>query len=73
MTKVIAALDNSLAAKPVLATALALGRLLDADPELIHVSIDGDRTARSAADVARLPLQTVKTTVFASGSAIGQR
>jgi nucleotide-binding universal stress UspA family protein len=59
MTKVIAALDNSLAAKPVLATALALGRLLGAKPELLHVSVDGERTARSAADVAGLPLQTV--------------
>jgi nucleotide-binding universal stress UspA family protein len=59
MTKVIAALDNSLAAKPVLATVLALGRLLDAEPELIHVNVDGDRTARSAADAAGLPLQTV--------------
>jgi len=64
MTKVIAALDNSLAAKPVLATALALGQLLDAEPELIHVTVDGDRTARSAADVAGLPLRTVSGPVL---------
>ncbi len=64
MSKVIAALDNSLAAKPVLATALALGRLLDADLELIHVSVDGEQTARSAANVAGLPLQTVSGPVL---------
>jgi nucleotide-binding universal stress UspA family protein len=64
MTKVIAALDNSLAAKPVLATALALGRLFDAEPELIHVSVDGERTVRSAADVAGLPLRTVSGPVL---------
>ena len=56
MMKLITALDNSLAAQPVLTTALALGRLLDAEPELIHVRVDGDRTARSTADVAGLPL-----------------
>jgi nucleotide-binding universal stress UspA family protein len=59
MTSVIAALDNSLAARPVIATALALGRLLDAEPELIHVAVDGDRIARSAAEAAGLPLETV--------------
>jgi nucleotide-binding universal stress UspA family protein len=59
MTKVIAALDNSLAARPVLETAVALARLLDAEPELIHVTVDGDRMARSAADAAGLPLQTL--------------
>jgi nucleotide-binding universal stress UspA family protein len=64
MTKVIAALDNSIAAKPVLATALAIGRLLDAEPELIHVGGDGDGTARRTADAAELPLQTVAGAVL---------
>jgi nucleotide-binding universal stress UspA family protein len=65
MTKVIAALDNSLAAKPVVATALALGRLLDAETELIHVRVDGQCTARSAADAAGLELQTLTGPVLA--------
>ena len=45
MTKVIAALDDSLAARPVLATALALAPLLDADVEPVHADLllDGDR------------------------------
>jgi len=64
MMKLITALDNSLAAQPVLTTALALGRLLDAEPELIHVRVDGDRTARSTADVAGLPLRTASGPVL---------
>jgi hypothetical protein len=59
MTKVIAALDNSLAAAPVLATAIELGRLLEAEPEAVHVQVDGARTARGVAEAAGLPLQTL--------------
>lgn len=58
MTKVIAALDNSLAAKPVLATAIALARLLGAEVEALHVTSDGDRNARGAAEAAGVELQT---------------
>jgi nucleotide-binding universal stress UspA family protein len=57
MKKVVAALDNSLAAKPVLDTALALGRLLGASIEPVHVQVDGDRVARTTAEAAGLPLQ----------------
>jgi nucleotide-binding universal stress UspA family protein len=55
---VLAALDNSLAATPVVAAARALASLLDARPEAVHVRIDSDRTARSAAAAGALPLHT---------------
>lgn len=58
MKKLLAALDNSLAAKPVLTTALALGELLDARVEALHVPVDGDRVARSEAAAARVPFRT---------------
>jgi nucleotide-binding universal stress UspA family protein len=58
--KVIAALDNSLAARPVLATARALGELLAAEVEPVHVAAGGERTARSAADAAGLRLHILE-------------
>jgi nucleotide-binding universal stress UspA family protein len=58
MTKVIAALDNSLAAKPVLSTALALGSLLGAEVEALHIRSDGDRVAHDEAEAAGLELHT---------------
>jgi nucleotide-binding universal stress UspA family protein len=58
MSRVIAALDNSLAANPVLMTAIALGRVLDAGVEAVHVRVNGDRVARSAAGAAQVPLRT---------------
>ena len=59
MTRIVAALDNSLAARPVIATALALGRLLGAGVDPLHVRRDGTAAARSAADAAGLPLRVV--------------
>jgi nucleotide-binding universal stress UspA family protein len=59
MTRVIAALDNSLAASPTLATARALARLLGAELDAVHVRVDGQRVARNAADAAGISLQTV--------------
>ncbi len=56
MTTVLAALDNSLAAQPVLATATAVAGLLGADVEAVHVRVDGDRLARGVADAAGLEL-----------------
>ncbi|MGD0168003.1 MAG: universal stress protein [Gaiellaceae bacterium] len=58
MTKVIAALDNSMAAKPVLSTALAFAALLDAEVEPVHISEDGDRIARGVSGAEGLELQT---------------
>jgi len=72
MRKVIAALDNSLAANPVLMTALELGRLLDAGVEAVHVAVDGDRVARSAAGAARVSLQTASGPVVERLIEIGQ-
>jgi nucleotide-binding universal stress UspA family protein len=59
MKTVVAALDNSLAAKPVLAAARALASLLDARVEALHVPANGDRTARNAAAAAGIPLRIV--------------
>jgi nucleotide-binding universal stress UspA family protein len=59
MTRVLAALDNSLAGKAVLATARAFAALLDADVEAVHVQTDGDRTARNTAEAAGIPFQTL--------------
>ena len=61
MTKVIAALDNSLAATPVLTTATALGDLFGAAVEAMHVRVDGDGdVATSAAERAGVPLRVLE-------------
>lgn len=59
-TTVLAALDNSLADKPVLTTALALGDALGATVEPIHVATDGSRVAHGEADAAGLPLTVLR-------------
>ena len=59
MSKVLVALDNSLAGKAVVASGRALATLLDADLEALHVREDGGRTARNTAEAARVPLHTV--------------
>jgi nucleotide-binding universal stress UspA family protein len=58
MTKVIAALDNSLAARPVVAAAMELAQLLGADVEALHVDEDSDAVAADAAAAAGLELCT---------------
>jgi nucleotide-binding universal stress UspA family protein len=50
MTRVIAAIDSSAAATPVLETALMVSKLLDADVEAVHVR---ERTVKAAAAAAR--------------------
>jgi nucleotide-binding universal stress UspA family protein len=60
VTKVLAAIDDSAAAKPVLAVAAAIGLLFDAAPEAVHVSQDGTRTARAAADRAHVPYRELR-------------
>jgi nucleotide-binding universal stress UspA family protein len=57
MSKVLAALDNSAAAKPVLSAAAAVARLLGAEIEAVHAPEDGFRTAQAAADAAGVPLR----------------
>jgi nucleotide-binding universal stress UspA family protein len=58
MSKVIAGLDTSLAANPVLRTAVALGEALGSEVEAVHVTVDGDRVSRSAAGAAGVPYRT---------------
>jgi nucleotide-binding universal stress UspA family protein len=57
MTTVLAALDNSLAGKPVLATARALARMLGAQVSAVHVVTDHDGTARNVAETMDVPLR----------------
>jgi nucleotide-binding universal stress UspA family protein len=59
MRKVIAALDNSLAAGAVLATAGNLAELFDAKVEALHVGEDGDASARAEAARAGLQLHRI--------------
>ena len=54
--RVIAAIDNSAAARPVLAAAEAVAHVLGADVEAVHVPEDGTLTARGAAEAAAVPL-----------------
>jgi nucleotide-binding universal stress UspA family protein len=60
MKKVIAALDNSLAARGVLATAANLSRLFGAEVEALHIVEDGDRVASEAALSGGAPLRHVR-------------
>lgn len=60
MNEIIAALDNSLAATPVLATARSLAQLLDADVVPVHVAVNGGRVAKSTAERARLTLRMLR-------------
>jgi nucleotide-binding universal stress UspA family protein len=59
MRKILVALDNSPAAKAVVATARALAGPLQAELEALHVRVDGNQTARQTAEAASLPLRTV--------------
>jgi nucleotide-binding universal stress UspA family protein len=58
MTKVIAAIDLSVAARPVLATARALAVLLGAEVEALYVGGDADRMPTSEAEAVGLDLRT---------------
>jgi Universal stress protein family len=60
MEKVIAALDNSVAAAPVLRTAISFAKLLGTEVEAIHVQEDGRRMPESVAAAADLPLRTLR-------------
>ncbi len=59
MTKVVAAIDNSAAAGPVLATAAAVADLFGADVEAIHARVEGDRVAHGPENLAGVRLQEV--------------
>jgi nucleotide-binding universal stress UspA family protein len=66
MSKLIAAIDNSAAARPILATAAALARLLQAEIEAVHVRANGGSTAAAAASAAGVPLRTLEPPVTES-------
>ena len=53
MTKLLAAVDNSTAALPVVGTACAVAELFGVKVEVLHVTEDGDVVARSEDDIAR--------------------
>jgi hypothetical protein len=57
VTRVLAAIDNTAAARPVLRAATAFADLLNAEVEAIHAREDGDRIARAAAEAAGVPLR----------------
>jgi Universal stress protein family len=72
MSKVLAALDNSAAARPVLVSAAALARLLGTEVEAIHIREDGHQTAQAAARAAGLPLRLTAGPVVQTLQAAGQ-
>jgi nucleotide-binding universal stress UspA family protein len=59
MRHVLAALDRSPAAKPVLAAARALAALFDAEVTALYVKVDGADVPRSLAAQAGVPLRVV--------------
>jgi nucleotide-binding universal stress UspA family protein len=59
MSRVLACIDNSAAARPVLAVARVLAPVLNATVQAVHVREDGDRTARAAATSLGLPLRVL--------------
>jgi nucleotide-binding universal stress UspA family protein len=72
MSNVLAAIDNSAAARPVLASAAALADLLGAGLEAIHIREDGHRTAQAAARAAGLPLRLAAGPVVPALQEAGQ-
>jgi nucleotide-binding universal stress UspA family protein len=59
MKKVIAAIDNSAAARPVLAMAQAVASALAGALDALHVIEDGEETARASAETAGADLRTL--------------
>jgi nucleotide-binding universal stress UspA family protein len=57
--RILAAIDNSGASKPVLETAVEFGRLLGASVEAVHVTENGAETARALALQAGVPLRLI--------------
>ncbi len=68
----IAALDESPAAEPVLATAQSLARLLSADTEALHVLVNGDGLARRLAAVAGIHLREAQGPVVEALTQAGE-
>jgi nucleotide-binding universal stress UspA family protein len=66
MNKVLAAIDNSSAARSVLAVARTLADLLAVDVEAVHVREDGERNAQAAAAAAGVPFRSTAKPVIAA-------
>ena len=64
--KILGAIDNSAAARPVLAVAATLADLLAVDVEALHVRENGERNARAAAAAAGVPLRSTTKPVVAA-------
>jgi nucleotide-binding universal stress UspA family protein len=60
MSRVIAAIDNSPAARPVLAMAKAVAPLFAAEVDAVHIVQDGDQTAESEAAEAGVTLRRIE-------------
>ncbi|MFN8035357.1 MAG: universal stress protein [Acidimicrobiia bacterium] len=54
--RVLAAIDNSASARPVLDVAVAIARNTDAEAYVLHVSADGEQTARAVTEAHGLAL-----------------
>jgi nucleotide-binding universal stress UspA family protein len=59
MKRVLAAIDNSLAAQPVLGLAGLLAERFGADVEAVHVRVDGDEIVQKAAAAAGIDVRTL--------------
>ena len=70
MTRVVAAIDNSAAARAVLAVGRAVATALGADLEAVHVLEDGHETATASAEAVGL---TLRTLVGEPGGRVGRR
>jgi len=64
MKTTLAALDNSLASRSVLASAQALSTLLDSHVEALHVQTNGHRTVQEMTDAAGIGLRTTTGSVI---------
>jgi nucleotide-binding universal stress UspA family protein len=60
MTSLLAAIDNDLAARPVLETARRLGVVLHVPVKVLHVVEDGFETGHALADAAAIPVTYVQ-------------
>lgn len=59
MKRILAAIDNSAAAHPVLEAAALIGLVFEATVDALHVREDGDEAVRAAASAVGLPLREV--------------
>ena len=66
MNKILAAIDNSAVARPVLDVASAVADLVGAEIEAVHARENGEQTARAAAEAAAIPFRSIGKPVVAA-------